>query len=364
MASINQLAEDLIFEILSWLPVLSLLRCTSVCKSWKSIISNPYFIQAHLAISQKKQHPFSTLRVVSKSDESQDLFMDTLGENSVKLSLPRYISDVPQLFFRSCNGLVILSDIHVVVLYIWNPLTRSFKLLPKPRVVKPRRKSRLYRLEFVVNFGFGFDSVSNDYKILRVVLVKINLGVEKRFQLVAELYSFNTDSWTVIMVPEEMRGFRQDPLSECVCVGSRVLCFQGTNGILLFNLHNEVFGTCQYPKTGVRMSDALDFEGSIGFILKSSENESIILSLWTLANVGGNIIWTKKFNIEPHMKIDHVLFYLGDGQFLAKDDGAGYIVYHDRKKGTPPLSCVFREFTYVAQISGSLVSLEGFEQQD
>ncbi|WOG99181.1 hypothetical protein DCAR_0518529 [Daucus carota subsp. sativus] len=52
--------------------------------------------------------------------------MDTFGENSVKLSLPRYISDVAQMFFRSCNGLVILGDIHVVLLYIWNPLTRSF----------------------------------------------------------------------------------------------------------------------------------------------------------------------------------------------------------------------------------------------
>ena len=72
-----------------------------------------------------------------------------------------------------------------------------------------------------------------------------------------------------------------------------------------------MFGTYQYPKTGVRMSDALDFEGSIGFILKSSENESIILSLWTLDDVGCKFFWTKKFNIEPHMKIDHVLFYLG-----------------------------------------------------
>ena len=64
----------------------------------------------------------------------------------------------------------------------------------------------------MVNFGFGFDSLSNDYKILRVVLVKINHGVEEICQIVAELYSFNTDSWTPIKIPEEMRGFRQDPI--------------------------------------------------------------------------------------------------------------------------------------------------------
>nr|XP_017250516.1 PREDICTED: putative F-box protein At3g10430 [Daucus carota subsp. sativus] len=283
MASMNHLAEDLIFQILSWLPVLSLLRCKSVCKSWKSIISNPKFIQAHLAISQKKQHPFSTLRVVSRSDESQDLFMDTLGENSVKLSLPRYISDVrAQLLIRSCNGLVILGDIFFVFLYIWNPLMRMDKLLPLAHYA---------RLGVVNKIGFGFDPLSSDYKILRVVFGRLSDLLdngEKKEGMVAELYSFNANSWKPIQVPKEMQGFKFDPISECVCVDSRVLCLPGTDGILSFDLQDEVFRMHKYPASGEIISEVLDFEGSIALILRSGERASV-LTLWALDEVDGNL---------------------------------------------------------------------------
>ncbi|WOG99182.1 hypothetical protein DCAR_0518530 [Daucus carota subsp. sativus] len=354
MASINDhLAEDMIFQILSWLPVLSLLRCISVCKSWKSIISNPSFIQAHLAISQKKQ-PFSALRVVSRSDESQDLFMDTLGENSLKLSLPRFISDVPQLLIRSCNGLVILSDIHVVLLYIWNPLIRMGKLLSSAHYL---------HLGVVNKIGFGFDSLSSDYKILRVVFGRLSDfldGEEKEGLIVGELYSFNADSWKPIQVPKEMQGFKIDPaVSKCVCVGSRVLCLPGTDGILSFDLHDEVFRMHKYPASGEIISEVLDFEGSIALILRSGER-AFVLTLWALVEVDGNLSWTEKFTIEPVERIAYVLTYLGDGKFVARDHSHACCFY-DMKKGT---FVQFRRYMSVVQFPGSLLSLEGFERRE
>ncbi|XP_017251978.1 putative F-box/LRR-repeat/kelch-repeat protein At1g11620 [Daucus carota subsp. sativus] len=353
MASINHLAEDLIFEILSWLPVLSLLRCISVCKSWKSIISNPKFIQAHLAISQQKQHPFSTLRVVTKSDESQDLFMDTLGENSVKLSLPRYIAYERRLLICSCNGLVILSDRHVVLLYIWNPLIRLGKLLPPAHYL---------HIGVVNKIGFGFDSLSSDYKILRVLFGRFSdlFDGEEKKGLVAELYSYNADSWKPIQVPKEIQGFKFDPISECVCVDGRALCLPGTDGILSFDLHDEVFRMHKYPASGEIISEVLDFEGSIALILRSGERASV-LTLWALDEVEGNLSWTEKFNIiEPAKRIAYVLIYLGDGKFVARDHSRACFFY-DMKKGT---FVQFRIHMSAVQFSGSLLSLKGFERQD
>ncbi|KAL1814390.1 hypothetical protein ACET3Z_016964 [Daucus carota] len=318
MASINHLAEDLIFEILSWLPVLSLLRCISVCKSWKSIISNPKFIQAHLAISQQKQHPFSTLRVVTKSDESQDLFMDTLGENSVKLSLPRL-----------------------------------GKLLPPAHYL---------HIGVVNKIGFGFDSLSSDYKILRVLFGRFSdlFDGEEKKGLVAELYSYNADSWKPIQVPKEIQGFKFDPISECVCVDGRALCLPGTDGILSFDLHDEVFRMHKYPASGEIISEVLDFEGSIALILRSGERASV-LTLWALDEVEGNLSWTEKFNIiEPAKRIAYVLIYLGDGKFVARDHSRACFFY-DMKKGT---FVQFRIHMSAVQFSGSLLSLKGFERQD
>ncbi|XP_074361624.1 F-box protein CPR1-like [Apium graveolens] len=352
----------MIFKILTLLPVLSLLRCKAVCKSWKSIISDPHFIQAHLTISHKKQPPFSHLRVVSQA-RLQDFFIDTQGENSIKLTLPDYMSGM-YFYVHSCNDLVTLADIHMKsgVFYIWNPLTRLFKLIPKSNIFPEYPDVMIFN-----HIGLGFDSVSNDYKIFRLMMGISSFNDVKFTVMVAELYSVKDDCWKEIRVPEEMQDFHRDPFSRCVCVGSGVLYFQGLFKILSFDLHDKVFRFIEYPDSKERMSEVLDFDGSIAMILKSG-GEGAILSLWKLDGVGGNS-WTKMFNIQPDPEIDSVFLYLGDGQFLAEDScGFRYFYYDDRKKGNlkrPPVAApVFSIGTRVYQFSGSLVSLEGFVQQE
>ena len=50
------LPNEIIVEILLKLRVGSLLRCKSVCKSWQSLISDPYFIKSHLSLSTSDPH--------------------------------------------------------------------------------------------------------------------------------------------------------------------------------------------------------------------------------------------------------------------------------------------------------------------
>jgi len=42
--TIPMISEELIFEILSRLPVQDLIRFMSVCKAWHAIISDPFFV--------------------------------------------------------------------------------------------------------------------------------------------------------------------------------------------------------------------------------------------------------------------------------------------------------------------------------
>lgn len=135
-----------------------------------------------------------------------------------------------------------LYDIRVGLLYIWNPLTRLFKLVPKSII--------LAHYSDLVDFnhlGVGFDSVSNDYKILRVMMGGYSYTDDNFSVMFAELYSVNADSWKEIRVPKEMLGFHRNML--------------------------------------------------VVVILKSRG--------------GGSVLWImvvpKKFNIDPDLKIDHKL---------------------------------------------------------
>ncbi|KAL8122778.1 putative F-box protein At4g09190 [Apium graveolens] len=356
MSSINHLAQEMIFKILTLLPVLSLLRCKAVCKLWKSIISDPHFIQAHFTISRNKQPPFSVLRYVP-SGASEGLYIDTRGEDSVKLTLPACFSGM-RFRVRSYNGLVTLADIHVGLFYIWNPLTRLFKMLPQSKLGLHLSGVRL----FVTNLGFGFDSVSKDYKILRVRVGRYLCDGNEVSVTVAEVYSVNAGSWKEFRVPEEMQRFANFPFSKCVFVDSGVWYIEGYKEIMSFDLHDEVFGLYPYPKTGGRMSEILDFDGSVA-VIRSVGGRASFLSLWKLDGVGENFSWTKMFNIEPDLKIDFILLYLGERQFFVEDYDAGCFFYDDRKKGDkklPPLAGAISGCTSAFQFTGSLVSLQGF----
>lgn len=69
----DYLSEDLIQEILYKLPIKSLLRCTSLCKSWNSLIKSPTFIFKHLqhTISSTDRQNLFLLRLCSREREEQ-----------------------------------------------------------------------------------------------------------------------------------------------------------------------------------------------------------------------------------------------------------------------------------------------------
>ncbi|KAI8003493.1 putative F-box protein [Camellia lanceoleosa] len=61
-----KLPDDVLFDILSRLPVQSLIQYICVCKSWRTMISNPQFIKTHLHRSSN-----------SKSSDSQRLLLSS-----------------------------------------------------------------------------------------------------------------------------------------------------------------------------------------------------------------------------------------------------------------------------------------------
>ena len=138
------LLQEIIVEILLRLPVESLLRCKSVCKSWYSLISGQYFINSHVKLwtnrHRYERHQYGHPRLIFIVSHKQRL--------SHKDSRFRLIS--------SCNGLFCIVDKDTLTIY--NPSTRIHKRLP-------------FSGFLFVDYAFGYDDSTDDYKFVGVSFI-------------------------------------------------------------------------------------------------------------------------------------------------------------------------------------------------
>ncbi|EOY06277.1 F-box family protein, putative [Theobroma cacao] len=164
MARPNDVPQDILDQILSRLPVKSLLRFKSVSKSWRCFISSPPFTGNHLRRASSLDPGITALKIlISKPDGFR--FVDCEPSHfpaAVRLRFPPKvtpdISDHVQLF-GSCHGLVCLGVGNPRHLVLWNPSTGDSKTLPDNYDVIP--------VPAMWNCigGLGYDPSSDDYKV-------------------------------------------------------------------------------------------------------------------------------------------------------------------------------------------------------
>ncbi|XP_059631580.1 F-box/kelch-repeat protein At3g06240-like isoform X2 [Cornus florida] len=157
------LPEHPVVQILSKLPVKSLLQFKCVSKPWRSLISDPCFIKTHLSQSVTKSvliatsHPPYRLYTISFGSAGNDIV-----EAKVEF-LFQNIKPHPRCeIIGSCNGLIAMGvesdDIYHkgnygVSIYVFNLSTRESKEIPdcdSPGGL----------------IGFGYDQCSDDYKLV------------------------------------------------------------------------------------------------------------------------------------------------------------------------------------------------------
>ncbi|XP_042502785.1 F-box protein At5g49610-like [Macadamia integrifolia] len=177
---IMNLPRDIIYEILSRLPIESVLRCMSVCKFWPTCRYDSYFIDLHFTKSMMHHRP-PTL-VLTKSS----LFppMDYKMSSQLMLSAEegeggdwRKATHIPigdfELLKReyidivgSCNGFLCIAPRKGLVhICLYNPITRETMKLPKSHLFIPPKNSST---EIQNSFGFGIGSLSKKYKVIVV----------------------------------------------------------------------------------------------------------------------------------------------------------------------------------------------------
>ncbi|MFS7916372.1 putative F-box domain, galactose oxidase/kelch, beta-propeller, F-box associated interaction [Helianthus anomalus] len=152
--------EDLVEQILLRSEVKDVIRFKSVCKSWHSLITSPRFVNRHLKHSSNKDRNDSKIghrRITFEDDDHR-----------------------PRNLVGSSNGLVCVTSGYLQFSVV-NPLTGEVTRLRRPPYMG-------YWLCCGCGFGFGYDSSTDDYKVI----------VKGKNQTCVRVMSLKSNVWRVI----------------------------------------------------------------------------------------------------------------------------------------------------------------------
>ncbi|TYH00491.1 hypothetical protein ES288_A10G281400v1 [Gossypium darwinii] len=317
-----ELPEALVMEILSKLPVKSFTRFNCVCKYWCSF-QTPHFISnnyhnnlennnLNLLLSRCDGNTFQPYFSQLSTEKDQNYIVKQ------NIHLPFFKNDTPSLY-GACHGLMCFLDPLKDKAAIWNPSTREFKILPPSSIQCPSYFSpfeetylTLDDVEFY-HAAFGFDSKTDDYKVIRFVSLTFVNSEEEHPHLHSmyqvELYSLRSNSWKEIPSPEYTPTYTTlgnnyvDGICYWKAETGAYLDFRGL--ILSFDMGNEKFS----------ILPILEFVGSFPEYYVDLLVIDTSFDLW----VTSEGLWTKQFNIKSISGVVHPLGFGKKGDLFVRD---------------------------------------------
>ncbi|AET00876.1 putative F-box domain-containing protein [Medicago truncatula] len=216
--SSSYLPEDIVFSILSKLPVKSLRRFECVSKSWSLLFDDNYFMNMYRNYFLSKDSSSSLLLHVEGGDYKYGEYppynlYSVSGERfekRVKLDWPNpfvktrgdpspygTVLSSKLLSCASVNGTLCIHSSYGgnVMFIIWNPTTDEFKVIPSSFEFP-----EFYWRPYTTHHLFGFDRVKKDYKFVQYVREVPHDQETEDDNFFWEIYSLNSNSWKKLKV--------------------------------------------------------------------------------------------------------------------------------------------------------------------
>ncbi|KAK9676019.1 hypothetical protein RND81_11G048500 [Saponaria officinalis] len=201
---LERLSECLVVEILSLLPIKSVLQLKSVNKFCYNIIKSPYFISKHLKHNNGRHNNCIIAQFVVTPGGDLETRMawlnDEIDEDN---TIDNYMTLHNYCMCGPCDGLyyACCPRFRVGKRFLWNRALKQVKTLP-PIIRKTCMPSNIEY--FNENCGFGFDPVTVDYKV--VVIKGYRDSTDEllcprsfwNYPQSVILYSLRNDSWNYL----------------------------------------------------------------------------------------------------------------------------------------------------------------------
>ncbi|KAK4425115.1 putative F-box protein [Sesamum alatum] len=315
-------SDDVVAEILSHLPVRSLLRFKTVNKSWHDIIDSWAFTKLHLEnyCNNCSNNNGILVRVYDGNTKKWKLstkFLDcsklcgelTLDNDFLELFSKTEQSFIPRMV-GAIDGLICIYGVRPSTpIALCNPSLAETQTLPMSPISSTGVDLR--------NVGFGFDFVHKDLKVVQL----LTCFSTKPYRLHVEVYSQSTNTWREILdhqIPNYMSIKKAImPYKNGSFCFSHWLAFQRFQPfddanffILSFNMQNEVFERTPLPPCVHDAADAgqlkLKFfakdDSLLLFVYPLWERFSLedeCFGRWLLNGLGDKGRWTRLSSVGP-----------------------------------------------------------------
>ncbi|KAL3648714.1 hypothetical protein CASFOL_005117 [Castilleja foliolosa] len=302
------LPEQILFHIFSRLPAKSIGRFRSLSNTWNNLLSTPHFIKSHLALQNTRQKSLILIpssQVIRCVETIRDEYIDTVSR---ELDLPGVWSE----FVGSCDGLVLLIDNNHEV-FLVNPITLEQSKIPDPPVAVKRTEGL---------YGFGYDSVRDDYKVIRVSYHTSNIEINPvYFDTLVYVYYVKMGVWK--RIENSPRHFSFPVIFSGAFVNGAIHWLVARSDksdcavITALDLDSEVF----YKIPAPRVADVDNFLFSVLLVLGGC-----LCVVDTLSNSEGTDVWImkdygvaeswRKFTVSWYVFGDlfKPLCFIGDGE--------------------------------------------------
>ncbi|KAL6986804.1 hypothetical protein U1Q18_001756 [Sarracenia purpurea var. burkii] len=379
----DHLPSEIVVEILKRLPVKSLLRFSSVCKSWWFLITSPDFITIHLNQTTSNSTAAAAHTLVRRyckfrAKEIYSLHLDKESFADERAGIEFPFGEQSRFYFRivgSCNGILCLYDDlfgNTGNIILWNPMIRRSLTLPVPNFTFDCNDPHMFVL------GFGVDPKTNDHKVVRIsylhgdnayiVLPKVEifslqLGSWKEIKTIVP-YFITEHFWSQAFINGVVHWvayYRVGKSGDRNRDRNRIFrCL-----VMSFDMGSEVFGELSLPEclgAGVppmNMSASV-FGGSLSILRLDQRIWPHSCSIWIMKDYGIVGSWVNQFNIDLEgvlgmalglRKNGEVLFATTSGELLSYNHGTRTIIRLNMGK------CGTKDSFYVDSYIESLVLL-------